>query len=186
MIESPRTTIGAASGTLGLLMALVTSPVAGQATDGPLIHGFGAVFDVPGLELATPTELTYQVVFDVSDAPDDPAGLSTELNTVARFLNMHARAGVPRSQLQVAVVLHGGAARHTLDAVAFREQFGVESANGRLLDALAEAGVELYLCGQSAMSRGIATDRLRPGVTLALSAMTARAVLQDRGYREVN
>ena len=44
-------------------------------------------------------------------------------------------------------------------------------------------GQPVLLCGQSAASRGVDPDDLIPGVEVALSAMTAFLVLQDRGYR---
>jgi intracellular sulfur oxidation DsrE/DsrF family protein len=108
------------------------------------------------------------------------------LNTVARFLNMHARAGVGRDRMHVAVVVHGEAAKDVLEGGLFRERYGADNQNAGLLAQLAAAGVELYLCGQSAMSRDLPRDRLLPDVRLALSAMTAMAVLKGRGYATVN
>ena len=62
----------------------------------------------------------------------------------------------------------------------------MENRNENLLRQLSEAGVELYLCGQSAMSRDLPLDGLQPYVRVALSAMTAIAVLKGRGYVTVN
>ncbi len=44
------------------------------------------------------------------------------------------------------------------------------------------AGVEFILCGQSAASLGIKKADLIPGVKMALSAITAHALYQQRGY----
>jgi intracellular sulfur oxidation DsrE/DsrF family protein len=43
-------------------------------------------------------------------------------------------------------------------------------------------GTEVILCGQTAASRGIPTDRLVNGAQVALSAMTAFVLLQQDGY----
>ena len=51
-----------------------------------------------------------------------------------------------------------------------------------LLAALDEAGVEIYLCGQTAVHRGLPPDELAPQVQLALSAMTVLVTLQAEGY----
>ena len=40
----------------------------------------------------------------------------------------------------------------------------------------------VYLCGQSAAAYGIDKGDLIPGVEMALSAMTAHAVLSAEGY----
>jgi intracellular sulfur oxidation DsrE/DsrF family protein len=102
---------------------------------------------------------------------------------VARFLNMHARAGVPAEQLQVALVVHGGAGLELLDHRAYRERNAVDNPNALLIEQLQAAGVRIILCGQTAAFRGIDRARLLPGTEVALSAMTAMAVLQEQGYQ---
>jgi intracellular sulfur oxidation DsrE/DsrF family protein len=104
------------------------------------------------------------------------------LNTVARFLNMHARAGVPLRQSQVAVGVHGTAGKDLLQDHAYRSRLATDNPNAELVRELAEAGVRLILCGQTAASRGLPTDSLFEPVEVALSAMTALAVLQEDGY----
>jgi intracellular sulfur oxidation DsrE/DsrF family protein len=173
-----------------LLAALLATGAPAQetptATDGPVVYGFGAVWDIPDPDLATPLDRDLRVVFDVSRSSERPGEVNTWLDTAARFLNMHARAGVPRDRLHVAVVMHGEAAKDALDAETFRSRFGADNRNESLLRQLAASGVEIYLCGQSAMSRDLPRDRLQPDVRLALSAMTAMVVLKGRGYLAVN
>ena len=59
---------------------------------------------------------------------------------------------------------------------------GEETETHQLITALLEAGVPVYLCGQSAAAYGIDKGDLIPGVEMALSAMTAHAVLSAEGY----
>ncbi len=54
--------------------------------------------------------------------------------------------------------------------------------NTAMLKALGDAGVTIYLCGQSAAHRGYGVEELNPAVTMALSAMTAHVRLQSEGY----
>ena len=42
--------------------------------------------------------------------------------------------------------------------------------------------MRFILCGQSAAAYGITPENLIPGVEMALSAMTAFALLQQNGY----
>jgi len=59
---------------------------------------------------------------------------------------------------------------------------GAENANAALIKELTENGVEIYLCGQSAAYYGVEKEDLLPNVKMALSAMTAHAILQQKGY----
>lgn len=177
----------------GCLVAvlLLLAPCAAQAqplvdpVPGPVIEGFGETYPVEGLDVVTPTDQTYRMLFDISTSPDAPDAPSTQLNTVARFLNMHARAGVPREQMEVAVVLHGTAGKYALNRATYRARYDVEHTNGALLDALHDAGVAIYLCGQTAMHRGLPPANLAPDVDVALSAMTIIATLNAEGYAVV-
>lgn len=155
----------------------------GTASPGPVIQGFGAVFDVPSPDLKTPTDATYRVVFDVGRGADSPTAVNAGIETLARFLNMHAREGVPLERMRLALVLHGNAGKDALQNAAYRERYGVDNPNLPLLEALSRAGVQMYLCGQTAMSRGLPKEKLAPQVQMALSAMTALVHLQDQGYR---
>ena len=142
---------------------------------GPVFTDFGPAAPVES-DLAIPEDLSLQVAFDISEA-SGPDTLNRQFNTVARFINMHAGAGVPLEQIRPAVVVHGGAASHLL-----RPETGEADATGKLIMALIEQDVPVYLCGQTMAARGIAKEDLLPGVKVALSAMTAHAILADEGY----
>lgn len=149
---------------------------------GPLVANFGSSYVVANPDLATPMLQTLKVRFDVAATPADAASLSPQLETAARFLNMHARAGVAPERLHVAIVVHGEAGKDVLTNEAYRARHGVDNPNVPLLDALKTAGVRIYLCGQTAGSRGFMPDDLAPPVQMALSAMTAHLVLNNDGY----
>ena len=163
-------------------LTLIAGSLQAQTADGPVISGFGAVYEIPHPGFVTPKDHVYRVVFDVAESPEAKDQLNRSINSVARFLNMHAQAGVPVENMQLALVLHGGAAKDALDHEGYRRRFGVDNPNLALLEALESAGVEIYLCGQSASSRGLLRDELSEPVSLALSAMTVVAYLQNQGY----
>ncbi len=153
----------------------------GTPRPGPVIEEFGAVFDVREIDWGTP-DVEYRAVFDVRDPAETPGERNRSIETVARYLNMHARAGVPREKLHAVLVLHGGAAKGALSDDAYRERFGTANPDRELIRALIDAGAEVVLCGQSAMSRGFPAADLAPGVRLALSAMTALVAYQQQEY----
>jgi intracellular sulfur oxidation DsrE/DsrF family protein len=83
----------------------------------------------------------------------------------------------------VAVVVHGAAVGDMVTHTAYRERAAEDNPNAALIDALSKAGVRIIVCGQTAASRGVTKAMLLEPVEMALSAMTAFAVLQERGYR---
>ena len=170
------------------LLALLLLPFSASAqslfprTSGPLIAEFGATFPTEDLDFPTPLGQPLRAVFDVALAPDDAGAINPRIDTLARFLNMHAAAGVRLEDMSLALVLHGNAAKAVLNDGAHRAQFGASNGNLPLLAALQAKGVRIVLCGQSASSRGLRKADFVEGVELALSAMTALVTLQADGY----
>ncbi|MDG1572850.1 DsrE family protein [Robiginitalea sp. M366] len=154
-----------------------------EKATGPVLEAYGPVWDIPEATFPTETTASYKVVFDVMNSPEDPTAVNPWMETAARFLNMHVRAGVPKEQLHVALVVHNRAAPDLLDNPAYRERFGTDNPNAPMLEHLMEAGVRVVLCGQSSRSRNIPVAQTVPGVELALSAMTALIRLQSEGYQ---
>ncbi len=148
---------------------------------GPLIADYGPIADVDVSD-PLPTHASFKVAFDLAAAgkPDAP---NRGLVSLARFLNMHVAAGVPAERIGLAVVVHGPAGVDlTKDAFYGARHEGAANPNADLIAQLQEHGVRVILCGQSAAASGIARDDLLPGVEMALSAMTAHALLQQDGY----
>jgi intracellular sulfur oxidation DsrE/DsrF family protein len=100
--------------------------------------------------------------------------VNKNLVSVARYLNMHARNGVPVEHLQLAIVVHGPAVKNLLHTDG--------NPNLELIALLQDAGVSIYVCGQSMAFGGFAKSELANGVKIALSAMTMLTTLQSDGY----
>lgn len=169
-----------------VLVSLVvsTGPVLAQRsrpTTGPVIQSAGRVFDLPHMDFAPPLDMTYRVAFDVSRAGSS-SGVNQSFDSAARFLNMHAQAGVPAERLQLALVIHGAAAADLLRDEEYGKQTNQSNPNVALVEELSKAGVRFIVCGQTAASRGYTKDMFLEPVEVSLSAMTAFAVLQARGY----
>jgi intracellular sulfur oxidation DsrE/DsrF family protein len=166
--------------------AMAAGPASQEPTYGPVLEDFGPVYYMGAVDLATPLDVDFKALFDVSDAADEPEAGSPAITAAARFLNMHAQAGVPLERLGAAIVLHGGAARWALSHEAYRERYEIDNPNLPLIEALRAAGVRFAICGQTAAARGYTKDELAGPIELALSAMTAIKVLQDDGYQIVS
>lgn len=160
-----------------------------ERLEGPVIESFGGVADVSKvgeLDVPVPTDQDYKAIFELSRAAPAPDLPNPGLEVVARYLNLHVRAGVPRDRIKVAVVIHGGAVGQVLSNEAYRSEHGIDNPSLPRLQALADAGVDLYLCGQSAGFRGLTMDKVGAPVKLALSAMTMETLLQNQGYRVIS
>ena len=166
----------------GLILTLVNPLLCAEPVTGPVIEGFGPVIEVPDAEFTLSTDRVHKVVFDVSQSPTDPAALNRSIETVARFLNLHARSGVALKNMKVALVLHGPAGKDTLADAAYQKRHEMPNPNLQLLQLLKGAGVEIYLCGQTAAFRGFAIQELAQPVALATSAMSVLVELQGKGY----
>lgn len=142
---------------------------------GPVVEEFGPAAVVAAASV--PDSATFKIAFDLSEAAK-PEKTNTGLESAARLLNMHAKAGLSADDTEVAIVVHGGAA---MDLVT-DERRGEENPNAVLVAALIDAGVTIQLCGQTAAYRDIEAQDLLPGVSLSVSAMTAHALLQQNGF----
>lgn len=140
-------------------------------TTGPVIDDYGPVAEVD-VTLPVPADSVLRHSFDVSTRAENGEPNRT-LVSAARFINMHARAGVDANRIRVAAVVHGKA---------IYDVSGEAQGNADLVAALLDAGVRIIVCGQTAAYYDVATDDLLPGVEMALSAMTAHALLQQQGY----
>lgn len=156
--------------------------ISAKAGTGPVIADYGPVFDMPATAFRLSTKQIHKVLFDVAGGKRERDTLNRRLETVARFLNMHARNGIAPERLQLAVIMHGGSSFDALSDAAYHQRFGMDNPNTALIGALRNAGVTLYLCGQSAGFNGIAAHELSPQVELALSAMTVTVELDSQGY----
>lgn len=152
---------------------------------GPVIDGYGAVWEINNPDFETDKSQEFKVVFDVKDGPESNTEINRNINTVARFLNMHAQSGIPSSQVKAALIVHGTAARNLLSDDAHKARYKVKNPNLELVEKLLEAGVEIIMCGQSSKTRDLPKEDLIPGVKIALSAMTANIQLQNQGYRPI-
>ncbi|MDO9489432.1 MAG: DsrE family protein [Sphingomonadaceae bacterium] len=168
------------------LLMLLAAPAAAAPprpgfVAGPVFSDFGHIAPVAS-DLAIPADAAFKVAFDLS-AKATPGEISKTIDSAARFINMHVAAGVPVANVKVAIVVHGAASGDLLkpEAYAARNN-GAVNGSVAAIAALTSHGVDIWLCGQSAVASSIDKADLIPGVKMALSAMTAFALLQRQGY----
>lgn len=152
----------------------------------PIINNYGKTFTVKNVDLLLKTNKTYKVIFDVYTDSNSPKKINKHIETVARFLNMHAAQGVPKENMKIALVLHGKATKNTLNNEYYLKEYKTKNTNLNLMDALQKAGVEIFVCGQSFEAYGYKRKHLATSVQLSLSALTALVEYQSNGYQIIN
>jgi len=149
-------------------------------TTGPVIKEFGETAPVDA-DTKIDSNHKFNVVFDVGKQGDNDKP-NRNFNSLARFINLHAKAGVKPENINLALVVHGKAANDLLNSDAYKKKFELSSPNSGLLSVLLKNNVEIYLCGQTAAYYDIEKKDLHAGVQMSQSAMTAHALLQQQGY----
>lgn len=167
-----------------LSILLVNLSFSQQLETGNVIADYGKTVAVPHAKFEVDTSLAYKVVFDI-DRNFNPSEVNKLVKTAARFMNMHEKAGVARDHMQLALVFHVSATKDILDDTSYSEAYPdtEENPNTPLFTALANAGVELILCGQSAAYHNLKPEDVHKDVKYALSAMTALVQLQANDYQ---
>ncbi|GMG88193.1 DsrE family protein [Biformimicrobium ophioploci] len=161
-------------------IAFIQPAFASEFSTGPVIKAYGPVVSVEQSRPLSGSE-EFKVAFDATDSGGQESP-NRKFVSLARFINMQALAGVPPEQIDLALVVHGKAGFDLLNTRAYQAKYSAENPNAELLAELQKQGVRVIICGQSAAYQGIAAGDLLPGVEVAVSAMTAHALLQQAGY----
>jgi len=170
-----------------LIFCFVISTISASETTkpqkGPVFSDYGPVFAVSDRAVKLPENFVYKAVFDIRKSAEDPEQYNHYLESVARFINMHALNGVSLDKMDIALVFHGQASKDLLSNKAYQKHFSTDNPNLELEHQLRSKGVKFYLCGQSMNFSGYQKQELDQPDDLALSAMTLFVVLQQQGYQ---
>ncbi len=147
-----------------------------------MIRNYGQSHPLPGAAMQPDPNLVYKLLFDITKEAGDPGKVSPGLNHVARTINVFEGAGYPLERLQTVAVVHGKAINSVLNEEQYRKKYSQSNPNIDLLRQLSQAGVEIYLCGQSLIDHQYDQSMISSDVTLALSALTVLSTYQLRGY----
>lgn len=172
----------------GFAEAMKNHPVPGRdattaAQVEPAIKDYGKVVRMP--DAAQQPRSGTKLCVDVTGG-GDAEKLNPAIEKVAKYVNIYQAAGKEPADVQIAVVLHGDATLAILNDDAYSKRFGT-SGNPNLdcLHQLHEAGVEIYVCGQSLMKEGAKLEEVVVFADPAVSALTALVNLQADGYAYV-
>lgn len=167
---------------IGILLCLFVgfnSPMAQEQY--PVIKGYGGIMEVDS-EFSPDPEQKYKLIFDVTLRSSNPADVNAGLDGVARVINLHAYAGVPKENMHVVVAVRQGATYSILNDEFYKNKFEVENPNLDLIKQLKAADVDFYVCGQNLKRAKIETSYVVDDVKVALSAFTTTTHFRMKGY----
>jgi intracellular sulfur oxidation DsrE/DsrF family protein len=135
-------------------------------------------------ELPDP-KMQYKLLMNFTEGatkPDKAKEINGALGEVARILNLHVAAGVPKEHLSVVVIVHGPALFSLLDDAHYQKKFKLSNPNSKIVKELQDAGVTFTACGQAMKFLEIDKKNLLPGVKLAYSAKTVISTYVLKGF----
>ena len=159
---------------------------AGQAQKKyPFIKSGGSMFEVPEAEPIADKQMKYKVLYEISKGADKPDTINATLDKLARLVNLHLSAGIPKQNLDVVAVVHFLGTPLILSDEAYKKKYGVNNPNTALINELTANGVKIYICGQSLYMRKMEKEPRNPNIKVTLSAMLLMTTLQSKGYAMV-
>ena len=147
----------------------------------PVIEGYGGAHPLPDSKVQPDNSIEYKIIFDLTkDATKD--SVITGLFHIARFLNVFASAGMEPDKLDIVGIFHSDAGKATLNNENYKKKFKKDNPNLELISKLKEAGVKLYVCGQTLKEKNFEHDWVNPDIEIALSALSVLPTYQLKGY----
>ena len=157
-----------------------------EPNTGPIIKDYGSSYSIKRVDLKLDSNKKYKVIFDVFTDNSKEGKVNPLINTVARYLNMHAEQGVKLKNMKTVLILHGRATKSVLNDKAFEKKYNRQNPNSKLIKALNKADVEIFVCGQSLLFNGFELKDVSKNVKVSLSALTALIQYQENGYQLIN
>jgi len=153
-----------------------------QSKVSPVVKNFGGIFEIPYAEEKPDPTLDYKIIVEVVSNTEKYDSINWPLFNVARLINLHVMGGVPKEKIQVVVIIHGAAAMTVMNNEAYKARYGVDNPNLKLYQELQQAGIKMFVCGQSLIARKIDRFKMVPKVKIATSALTTLTTYQLKGY----
>ena len=164
------------------LFLFLAAQLQAQTAQYPIVKGFGGIYEIPEATERPDPSLEYKIIVDLTSAAENDKEVSRWIDNVARMINLHGLAGVPKDKIKVKVIIHGGAIFTLLNDENYRKKFEVDNPNLKVFEALKASGADIMVCGQSLLARNLKTTDLWPGIRVAHSALTTITTYVPQGY----
>ncbi|MBZ6394875.1 MULTISPECIES: DsrE family protein [Pantoea] len=148
----------------------------------PAIEGYGKIHYEADAAFKPVAGLSNKIVFQITRSDGAMTAPNLGLERVARVVNLYIASGVPADQLKFVVSVTGDATPAMLDNAHFRQFYGIDNPNLKLIDELNKTGVKVSVCDQSVAFHHYPNNWIDKSVVHALSSPTTVSTLQNQGY----
>ena len=148
----------------------------------PIIKGYGPMNPLPNAAVQPDNSIKYKVIFEITRIAQSVEKVNPGLDRVARFLNVMAASGIMPKEMELAAVIHGPAAPIVLKNEIFKDRFKTDNPNEKIIRDLKEAGVKLFVCGQSLADNGFEHKWVNEQIAIAVAALVVVPTYQLKGY----
>ncbi|MCZ4060486.1 DsrE family protein [Pantoea sp. LMR881] len=148
----------------------------------PAVDGYGKIHYEADAAFKPVVGLSNKIVFQITRSDGAMTKTNLGLERVARVVNLYIASGVPADQLNFVVSVTGDATPAMLDNHHFRQLYGADNPNLKLINQLNKLGVKVSVCDQSVAFHHYPNEWIDKSVVHALSSPTTVSTLQNQGY----
>ena len=163
-----------------VVLALVAAAAA-QSEQRPIPEA-GAYWPIPNAAVQPDKTRDFKAIYDATRPATKPEDVIPAVARAASLVNALSATGLPPQHRKLAIVFHDDALPAVLRDETYKEKYGIANPNLTLIHRLREAGVELFVCGQSLHSHQIDPAKVIDEVKVATSATIVSVTYQNRGY----
>jgi intracellular sulfur oxidation DsrE/DsrF family protein len=164
------------------LFSMQASATDYPAPQSPAVAAGTGYVEIPGAGVAIDPTHSYKVIVDGLNAAASPKELLPALGRASLIVNALTVGHVPGPNRKVTLIFHGPSVDGLLRNDAYRAKFGVDNPNLKVIEQLAAAGVELFVCGQHMANHKLGMEMLAPGIKLTTAASIVLITYQNNGY----
>lgn len=148
----------------------------------PAIPGYGEIHYRPKDAYMPSVNDSNKIIFQITKSENNMKDANLGLQRVARVVNLYIASGVPADKLKFVVSVTGEGTPAMLDNAHYRETYGVDNPNLKLISDLRKYGVDVSVCDQSVAFHHYKYEWIDKSVTHALSSPTTVSTLENQGY----
>jgi intracellular sulfur oxidation DsrE/DsrF family protein len=151
------------------------------------LSDMGRMVDIPGAHEMLDPAHDYKVIFSLVSVAQNVDDVNPGLKFIASFVNTFDYYKVPPSHRHFVAVFHGETVDLVVNDEAYKNRHnGHSNPNIKLMHELKMAGVQLVVCGQSALENNVDLKTIQSDVQLNLSATITYLNLESQGYIKID
>jgi intracellular sulfur oxidation DsrE/DsrF family protein len=124
----------------------------------------------------------YKAIYDATKFALDSSQILPALNMAGSELNALGVCHISIHHAKFVIVFHGAAINGILDNQHYKEKYGIDNPNLKVLKELRKTGVQLFVCGQNLLADHIDFKTISPDVTIASDALIVLMTYQNEGF----